>query len=264
MRVDAFLFNNELDLLELRFNALDPVMDRFVVVESTVTFAGKPKPLSFRDNAGRFSQWKNKITHVIVSDTPDSGADRWAREFHQRNAIMRGMSGLKSNDLIFLSDVDEIPDSDAVRTNRHGGYHQVYSMYYANAIRMEENWVGTLALYLFQFKQLGMQGARNDRYKFHRVDPGGWHFAYLMTEEEIHEKLKAFAHSEWDKEEIHVKMGHRMAWLEDLFGAHKTPLKHVDISTGYFPEYLKQNCGSGQKFFRFNCTTPPGTTGPTG
>jgi len=241
MRVDAFLLNNELDLMEFRLNVLDPVMDRFVVVESTVEFSGRPKPLWFADNKERFAPWKDKIKHYVVSDTPDSGPDRWPREYHQRGAIIRGMDGCRSSDLVFMSDVDEIPDPDVVVTNRHGGYRQVYSMYHANAVCTTESWVGTTAMYLFQYRQLGMQQARNDRYKLQIANPGGWHFAYLMSTEQMHEKLKAFAHAEHDNPQIHSVLEQRVNGLRDLFGAHSQPLKLMDVQSGYFPRFLKDN-----------------------
>jgi len=241
MRVDAFLLNNELHILEMRLNILDPVMDQFVIVESTVEFSGRSKPLWYADNKERFSPWKDKIKHYVVNDTPDSGADRWPREYHQRGAIIRGLSGCKSNDLVYMSDVDEIPDPDVVRTNRHGGHRQVYSMYHVNAIVEAESWVGTTAMYYFQYQQLGMQQARNDRYKLSIIEHGGWHFAYLMTPQQMHEKLKAFAHAEHDNQNIHSVLEQRVSGLRDLFGAHQQPLKVVDVQSGYFPRHLKEN-----------------------
>jgi beta-1,4-mannosyl-glycoprotein beta-1,4-N-acetylglucosaminyltransferase len=241
MRVDAFLLNTESDLLELRLNILDPVMDQFVIVESTVEFSGRPKPLYFADNKERFAPWKDKIKHIVISDTPDSGANRWPREYFQRDAIIRGLRGCKTNDLVFMSDVDEIPDPETVKLNKHGGYHQIYSMYYANTVRAEENWVGTTALFYFQYQHMGCQRVRNDRHHFQRVDIGGWHFAYMMTTKEIQNKLGAFAHAGWDIPLIHSEAGHRRESLSDLFGVHKTPLKVINVSSGYFPQYLKDN-----------------------
>lgn len=241
MRIDAFLFNSELDLLELRLRVLDPVMDKFVIVESTVEFSGRPKPLYFGDNQERFAPWKDKIKHVVVDDTPDSGPNRWPREYFQRDAILRGLRGCRTNDLVFMSDLDEIPDPESVRVNRHGGYHQVYTMYYLNTVCTTENWVGTTAMYYFQYQHIGCQKMRNDRFYFQRVDQGGWHFAYVMTQDKMHEKLKAFAHAEHDNPQIHSVLEQRVSQLRDLFGAHKEPLKTMDVATGYFPQYLKDN-----------------------
>lgn len=241
MRVDSFLFNTELDLLELRLNILDPVMHKFVICESTVEFSGKPKPLYYADNQSRFVNWKDKIKHYVITDTPDSGADRWPREHYQRGAIIRALDGCTSGDLVFMSDLDEIPDPNQVKLNKHGGYRQVYTMYYLNAVRLEENWVGTTAMYYSQYQQLGMQQARNDRYKMQIINPGGWHFGYVMPPELIHKKLNAFSHAEWDNVLIHNVLEQRRDTLQDLFGAHAKPLQVQDIATGYFPEYLKIN-----------------------
>jgi beta-1,4-mannosyl-glycoprotein beta-1,4-N-acetylglucosaminyltransferase len=241
MKIDTFLFNSELDMLELRLNILDPVMDRFVLVESTLTHSGKEKPLYFAENKERFSPWKDKITHHIVTDMPSPTPNRWVPENHQRNAIMTALGKCKANDLIFLSDIDEIPDPDPVRKNKCGGYRQTYSMYYANTIHLSENWVGTVAQYYFHYQQSGMQQVRNNRYNYQIVNPGGWHFSYMMTAEQIHNKLRAFAHGEWDNPEIHSLVEKRMEKLDDLFGAHNQPLTVFDIDTGYFPQYLKDN-----------------------
>jgi len=240
-RIDTFMLWDDLDLLELRLNILDPVMDLFVIAEGTTDHSGVKKPLSYADNQERFAPWKDKIRYVIVDDMPGEGSTKWHREFHQRNAIMRGLDKCRASDLVFLSDLDEIPDPEVVARNCYGGYHQVYSMYYANAIRLEENWTGTVAMWYFQCQQLGMQAARENRYTLQRTSPGGWHFAYLTPPEKIHQKIRTFAHTEWDKPEIHAALESRVAGLQDLFGVHKSPLKVIDVQIGYFPQYLKDN-----------------------
>src|SRR4029077_1834400 len=87
MIVDCFTFFNELELLEIRLKELGEVVDKFVLVESTLTFQGKPKPLFFRDNASRFAPFQSKIDHVIV-DMPETD-DPWVREGFQRNSFKR-------------------------------------------------------------------------------------------------------------------------------------------------------------------------------
>jgi hypothetical protein len=260
-RIDTFMLWDDLDLLELRFNILDPVMDLFVIAEATVDHSGVKKPLHYADNRERFIAWKDKIRHVIVDDMPGDGATKWQREFHQRNAIIRGLDKCRANDLVFLSDTDEIPDPAAVTRNCHGGYHQVYSLYYANMICTTENWTGTAAMYYSQCQQLGMQAVRENRHTLQRTSPGGWHFAYMTTPEKMHEKIRTFAHTEWDKPEIHAQLEQRINSHRDLFGMHSKPLQRVDIQTGYFPEYLKRNCGLWQKYAKYNCA---GSTGQTG
>ena len=67
---DAFLFFNELDLLEIRLNLLNDYVDYFVISESDLTFSGKPKPLYYLENKDRFKQFEKKIIHQVLTDNP--------------------------------------------------------------------------------------------------------------------------------------------------------------------------------------------------
>jgi beta-1,4-mannosyl-glycoprotein beta-1,4-N-acetylglucosaminyltransferase len=120
---DCFTFYDELDLLELRLAELGDIVDRFVLVEATSTFQGQPKPLVFEREKARFARWLDKIEHVVI-DFPDpipalsrksrskgkvERAKAWDREYYQRDQIMRGLGGAGPDDIIMVSDVDEIP-----------------------------------------------------------------------------------------------------------------------------------------------------------
>jgi len=88
---DCFTFLNEFDLLEIRLHELAQVVDRFVIAESPVTFTGRPKPLHFLDNRARFAAFADKIIHIVVDDQPVTDS-AWEREWHQRNALERGIA----------------------------------------------------------------------------------------------------------------------------------------------------------------------------
>ena len=104
---DCFPFFNELDLLELRLRELDGVVDHFVLVEARETFAGKPKPLHFEANAARFAPWADKITHIVVDHFPPRRS-KWSNEHVQRAALQAGIAQAAPQDLVMLSDLDEI------------------------------------------------------------------------------------------------------------------------------------------------------------
>src|SRR5579872_1761485 len=116
---DCFTFFNELDLLKLRFEELYDVMDHFVIVESKISFTGKKKPLYFAENAHKFEKYKDKIIHIIIEEFPnitgDVEKDHWYREEYSRNMIMQGLTHCKDTDLVFISDLDEIPSASAVQ-----------------------------------------------------------------------------------------------------------------------------------------------------
>lgn len=114
MLYDCFTFFNELDILEIRLNEMAPVVDRFVLVEARKTFQGADKPLYFEENKLRFSSFLNKIEHIVI-DFPNNPnhyrqakSAAWAREYFQRDQISRGLQSIGTNDLILVSDVDEI------------------------------------------------------------------------------------------------------------------------------------------------------------
>ena len=116
MIYDCFTFFNELDLLEIRLNVLNDVVDRFVLVEATKTHSGKDKPLYFNDNKERYKAFQHKVIHVIVDDYPPF-VTAWTYENHQRNAILRGLTQANPDDAIMISDLDEIPRPDLVCTH---------------------------------------------------------------------------------------------------------------------------------------------------
>ena len=114
MIVDCFPFFNELDLLEIRLHKLAPVVDRFVLVEATETFTGKPKPLYVQENKERFAQFP--IEHVVIDRHPADVVTPWQRENYPRHVLfdrLRAMA-LSSSDIVLLSDLDEIPRADCV------------------------------------------------------------------------------------------------------------------------------------------------------
>ena len=249
--VDAFLFYNELDMLEYRLTVLDPVVDWFVLVESTVTFAGNPKALVYAENADRFAQWKDKIVHVVVSDTPDSPS-AWDRERFQRNAIDRGLQtlGLKSADILHLADVDEIPNLQILSMLKKEGLEEAMSMemdlYYYTAELKLRKWlhakVCPIETYVHQF------GRNPERLRMSRQRPianGGWHLSYFGSPEFVQNKLRNFSHQEYSARASLEFVTDRIAKRKNLFDNlvfSKTPLScnpfpppRLDLLLKFFP-----------------------------
>ena len=57
---------NELDILKLRLNILDPIVDKFIIEEATTTFSGQKKELCFEKNKDMFKEFLHKITYIVV------------------------------------------------------------------------------------------------------------------------------------------------------------------------------------------------------
>ena len=117
MIYDCFPFFNEVDLLRFRIEMLDSFVDRFVIVEANKTQSGMYKPFYFDEVKDSFAKWMDKIIHIKVTDAPAlQYKGDWSIEFFQRNCILRGLIHCNPEDLILISDVDEMPNPDIFAT----------------------------------------------------------------------------------------------------------------------------------------------------
>lgn len=231
--IDTFLFFNELDLLEIRLKIMYEHVDYFLIVEARHTFSGKPKKLFYQENIIRFKSYSDKIIHYVIEDTPNDFRGfcppsnfftNWdisylhkshgiplkklnitfQREVYQRDSIIIPLSKLATkNDVILLSDLDEIPDPIKIREaikllpkNSHVNFEMTWFMYYLNS-KYEKKWYGTR---LFRYNYL--KGKSIDLMRYHLEDKqqqigpiienGGWHFSFLGGAKKIKEKLNAY------------------------------------------------------------------------
>ena len=229
MIYDCFSFFNELDLLEIRLNTLDKVVDKFILAESPLTHSGSSKPLYYAENKERFAKFNDRITHIVVEDFPsfDGASPRemaWIRENWQRNAVMRGIPhDARDNDYIMISDLDEIPSPDAVtKAVAYNGVSRLFQTmfyYFLNYRNFTHPiWsLGTLILPLRMFREdcvpldgdrpcfvdprvnkgLTPTAARFLKTK-HCIKNAGWHFSYCGGVSAVQTKLRAIAHTEND------------------------------------------------------------------
>jgi beta-1,4-mannosyl-glycoprotein beta-1,4-N-acetylglucosaminyltransferase len=219
--IDCFLFFNEIDLLKLRLKELNDVVDHFVLVESTKTFSNKQKSLFYDSNKELFTEYHNKITHLVCSKMPANRIWRsrrrsaWKRQEIQRNFLAEGINKISPNndDLILLSDVDEIPDPRTLLELKDSKFSSLANLeqdlyYYNITCRHEEKW--HLAL-ISSYKSLMPHLNSLHRLRIDRSHPskasiiprGGWHFSYFGGVDAIMNKIKNLsAHTEIDRPEI--------------------------------------------------------------
>jgi len=199
MLIDAFMFYNELDVLELRLTVLDEFVDRFILVESELNHVGTKKELFFEKNKERFAKWNDKIEHVIVtaSESPKDESP-WSREQYQRNCIFRGIDGVPDTSLIMVSDLDEIPDLSLIPFERlpHKtiAVHMWMFEYSCDYVFTEEPWVGTVITDVECFKVWGPNYLRYNRFKFPILQYGGWHLSSFGNGKHVWNKLRTYAH----------------------------------------------------------------------
>lgn len=217
---DCFTFFNELDLLEFRLRLLNDYVDHFIIAESNLTFNGKNKPYNFEASRERFKEWENKITYLPVKQTteglhfendksynPVSAA--WKLENEQRNALGQVSHLINDEDLVLVSDLDEIPDPAVLRKLKPIGEPVAFSLlfhyYYMNCQNTGESrwWQGCVAASGKMFKEITPQGLRNNRDIYRSIKKGGWHFSFLGGAEKISYKIQSYAHTEYNQEKYY-------------------------------------------------------------
>ena len=254
---DCFQYFNEDHLVDLRLNILDKYVDYFVVSESTKNHQGEEKILNFDIN--NFPKFKKKIKYVVANFDKKKPFDhhQWgesAIEQHQRNTIAEGISEASDNDLIVLSDSDEIPDMTKLNLIKKNvkfiAFSQMMFMYKLNLQNLDEsNWIGSRMCLKKNFPL--PQKLRNMKFKdypFWRIDKpktqiikGGWHFSFLQKPSDIVKKIKSFSHGEFNKKEIIDEkiILKKIANGDDIFNR-GFKLKKIDINSKY-PDYIKEN-----------------------
>ena len=238
---DCFMYFDEELVVDIRFNTLNEFVDYFVVVESKFTHKGDKRDLKF--NHKKFNKFKDKIIYLIYDKPPqkiiefkseDSEEEKSTkyilnaayRENGQRNYILKGLDDAKDNDIILISDVDEIPNLSNISWNEIKEKIILFKQdmfYYKFNLRLPDViWTGTKGC---KKKDLmnpqWLRNVKDRKYSSFRIDTffsknkyssikiinnGGWHFSNIKTAKEIEHKLKSYLHHrEFDQQPLSVK-----------------------------------------------------------
>ena len=258
---DCFMYFDEDVILDLRLNTLYNYIDTFVIAEATRDHAGKQKKLNF--NLKKFSKFKDKINYLIIDDIPvdvkskkkNWDANHWRDQF-QRNALVRGFKNCNENDLIMISDIDEIPNPDKLQEfnikNKYACFMQKNFQSKLNLLNVSDKyWMGTK---ICQKKYLKspqwLRDIKTKKRSFWKIykpkEPqlildGGWHFSFLKEPKDIAKKIVSYSHQEFNKENFtnEEKIAERIKNNKDLFNRN-IQYKKVEIDST-FPKYIIKN-----------------------
>ena len=226
---DCFMYFDEDMLLDLRLNVLNHYVKKFVITEATYTHNGSKKKLNFDIN--NFKKFKDKINYVVVdkhpptimnlkdSDTVEKRGEKlilngMARDYYQRESLSEGLNETLEDDLILISDLDEIPNLNEVDLrsidNKLIFFKQKMFYYKLNLLYENFSWFGSKACKKKSFiSPQWLRNIKSKKYSKLRVDVwfskkkysdifyinnGGWHFTCIRSPEELEKKLLNFAH----------------------------------------------------------------------
>ncbi len=283
---DCFMYFDEDLLLDLRLNTLSKYVKKFVITEATYTHNGAKKNLKFDIN--NFQKFKDKIKYIVVDKAPpnilelkngESENKRgtklilngMARDYFQRENLNKGLADTQDEDLILISDLDEIPNLEELDISKVKNniviFEQKMFYYKLNLFYKEYKWLGTKATKKKNFiSPQWLRNIKGKKYPFWRLDTffskkkysnllfiknGGWHFTCLRTPEELEKKLLNFAHH-YEFEDSGLKFDDLKKLMEEkrVMYDHNVDQKGFKwsgkaklekISNNFLPKYIDQN-----------------------
>ena len=280
------MFFDENLVLELRLNLLDKYVDYFVIVESKYNHKGEAKKLNF--DIKKFKKFEQKIIYIIYDQQPsdlykfekeDTKRDidgkyifnAYKRENAQRNLISQGLKNASLDDLIIISDVDEIPKLEKINLNEIKNEILVFRQdmfYYKFNLKLSNfKWTGSKACKMK--KLISPQWLRNikdKKFAFYRIDTffsstkyrnlkfiedGGWHYTNMKNAKEIEHKLRSYLHhQEFEANHINLEQIEKIIKSKKAIydvNADKRQGKFgegpqlIKINSDEIPNYLKNN-----------------------
>lgn len=264
--IDAFYYNGEVDILQLRLSILDPYVDEFVILEANRTFSGIPKTYYLERDKAAWKPWEHKIKIYYLDDWDDkklwdlaqgspntNGAAHWKAEFYNKEKMKEALSHLADEDIVFLSDCDEIWDPKSLENipiwNMLGAniwrIHQKVYVYYLN-MRSNEEWAGTLLLKYKTLKSKILNHLRGGVESHHPQIGNGWHFTNQGGLDEVRRKLNdSYTEESYNtaraRELLPLRFG-KDDWLDRQF--------NYWLDHNEWPEYLKNNIEKYDRFIK--------------
>ena len=275
MLIDAFTYFNEKELVELRLKYLNSIVDYFVVIESNITFTGKKKKWNFPDvlknNLKEFAhkiqyhqlnikleEIKNEESWIIDNI---KGDDFWRIENFQRNYIKTACKKFANDDILIISDLDEIPSKDKLSFIKSCNFRVIAPVAFeqasfhldCNFLELEK-WVGSVVATKELIDKYGPQIFRDLRKRISRFTDAGWSFSSFGGIKKVREKIESFCHEEYNKEEYknEAHLERCIKTGSDLFGR---KVKKRKVDKNFFPEDLLKLMKENSTFYFGSKTT---------
>lgn len=254
---DCFPFIDELEMLDLRFKLHDPFVDYFVLIESTKTFTGKLKSLTFKENSNLFERFRPKIIHVVVDEFPETN-DPFEREYFQRHQLLEIARRAEDDDTFIIADADELLRGDAISAASAFEGVTIFDMpmfqFYMNRQQAPSGWSACYAAkkrFLLNIEHVAKARWVRDGYlstlhannQIQTFRDAGWHFTHLGGVERLQTKFQAYSHSEdpWPRAMRSDEALRSHIIAGGIVGNFKETTKMVQVSYPYYPREINDN-----------------------
>ena len=273
MLIDSFLFFNEKELVELRVKYLSSVVDFFVVVEANITHQGKEKSWNFpnilKKNLNKFS---SKIKYHQLNIDPEKikneegwivgdikGDDAWRIENFQRNYIKTACKEFSNEDILIISDVDELPSKERINFIKSCDFTKIapivleqYLFHIDCNFLKWEQWLGSIVTTMKLCNTYSPNRHRRDRNKISHFNEGGWSFSSFGGPSKIKEKFESIAHKEFNNDKF-SNINHIINCQKTGADLFQRNIQSKRVDKNFFPKDLLDLMEKNPKFyFGFN------------
>ena len=287
--IDTTTYFEEELMMDLRFNILNPYVDKFIVCESTFTHSGNKKKINF--DKKKYPKFKDKIIHLVLENEPDDlikkdHLDTIEKRFnsilrikHQRNYIVKALEEFSINDLVIYSDNDEIPNLENIDLKNVKKkfliFNQKLFYYKLDLVVPKLSWFGSKACKLKYLKSIdNLRNIKNKKYSLFRFDTyfsdiknisvkivnnGGWHFSNLKSAKQLEKKyLNDENHAEYElkdtsyetiKDNILRKVVPYNYEVDKSSNQRFNETKLDNIDLNYLPKYINNNIEKYKEWF---------------
>tara|TARA_B110001452_G_scaffold122838_1_gene101882 strand:+ start:284 stop:1180 length:897 start_codon:yes stop_codon:yes gene_type:complete len=293
---DCTNYFNEDMMYGLRLKILDKYVDKFVVAEARYSHSGESKKLNFDIN--RYPNFKDRIIYIVVDNEPDDLSDlkdlsydqaqgmkrmnSLKRIKQQYDALSKGIKDASQDDLIILSDCDEIPNLENLEQldfHKILIFKQLLFYYKFDLHHNEMTWHGSKGCLKKDLKTFNwLRNVKNKKYNFLRIDTyfsknkyinikiienGGWHFTNIKSPKDIVMKLSNFGeHNEFEMSDIDVEKMTKLVKERKVYFNHTADKSDLNkysyghqlkkIDKDLLPKYLVDNYSKFKDWFEYD------------
>tara|TARA_B100000212_G_scaffold339971_1_gene319489 strand:- start:13112 stop:14113 length:1002 start_codon:yes stop_codon:yes gene_type:complete len=255
MIIDSFLFFQELDLLEIRLEYLDPIVDKFIILEANQSFKGSKKDFIFEKNKERYQKYIDKIYYYKILDNhydfeslmiylkssknvtlnmimkfmkkheyyDKDNLSHILDTYHRECLHIPLLDKCEEDDLVIISDLDEIPDFKTIKLLKNGMNNkntyrliqhefQFFLNCYSNS-----NWKGSIISPYKILKNKSLNNLRRDSPSIKTILNAGYHFTSIGDLKSIRNKIKSWAHQEFNHPLIKRNLAKNIMHGKDIF-----------------------------------------------
>ena len=269
MLIDAFIFFNEKELVELRIKYLEKIVDIFVIIEANITHQGKKKRWNFPDILeNNLKDFKNKIQYHQLKIDPIKikneeswiidnvkGDDAHRIDNYQRNYIKTACKKFSNKDILIISDVDEIPSKEKLEFITSCDFKKIAPVALeqhlfhidCNFLRLE-SWRGSIATTMEVCNAYSPQELRRNRNRISHFFDSGWSFSSFGGPEKIKEKFEAFAHTEYNNDKF-KNVDHILNCQKTGADLFKKNVETKKVDRTFFPKDLLELMEKNANFY---------------